>query len=53
MVIVAITIGSKMVNKVTGNKIIISEAMSKALERLEALIRSPDLLILKGRNLPS
>ena len=53
MVIVAITIGSKMVNKVTGNKIIISEAMSKPLERLEALIRSLDLLILKGRNLPS
>ena len=53
MVIVAITIGSKMVNKVTGNKIIISEPMRKPLEMLEALIRSPDLLILKGKNLLS
>ena len=53
MVIVAITIDSKMVNKVTGNKIIISEAMRKPLEMLEALTRSQDLLILKGKNLPS
>ena len=52
MVIVAITIGSKMVNKATGNKIIISEAMRKLLEKLEIITRSIDLRILKDRNLP-
>ena len=52
MAIMAITIDSKMVNKATGNKIIISEAMRKPLEKLETLTRSTDLLILKGRNLP-
>ena len=52
MVIVDITIGSKMVNKAIGNKIIISEATRKPLGKLEVITRSKGLLILKDRNLP-